>query len=679
MTWSALWFQPLLPAGNGSDISAASTAGAAFNVTLLDLLSLNAPLSAIKSADTPQLLASGIAAAAAVAAGTSTEAAGGPPSGNASAPGGTTSPAASGVPTSATPLITSSGSSAPPSGPATLDAQTRVALAIGVACFVLVAACLIVCAVLTLRPYQLASLARRTHETVAQLQTAEPDAAVAKVPSQQRIASRGSPRKLPPALPPVMDAFDDDATGLDVVNIRAPHRQQAPIAADEGDAEANDMEMRALPVRRSFTAPPGMQACLEAEEEGTLHGVGVQHQAYAAPPAQHEEEAPGYGPAGDVPAPLVATPSDLGGPVAVSEAPVPSEAQLQVGSPRPGSEVDPKRLISAWMRPCPSADRLPPSVSQLGCCLPSGALPGSPSQACLPAAPSGSLPRRLTRSAGGGVVRVQDVDKLEVIGRGGEGIVWKALWQGSVVAIKEWHLTLSAEHLAAIRGEVELLRQLRHPHVVEFFGACTEPPFLCLVMEFAVGGTLAQLIHGPGTDVPPQRLPLLRVIQLSEDIASALDYLHAARIVHRDIKPSNVLLTAAGRAALTDFGISKQMPGTRLLTQNCNAGTLAYMAPELFLGDAVCEKVDVYAFAVVLWEMLAQQQPLREYGGNHFGIMHAVCQGERPAPMPRHAPRRLQALIHDMWTQEPGQRPPVLDVRHRLAVLHKDEAKASPR
>jgi hypothetical protein len=673
MTWTALWFQPLLPAGNRSDSSATS---AAFNVTLLDLLSDQAPLSAIKSADTPQLLASGIAAAAAVLAAASTDAAGGPSSGNASS-GGTTSTTTPGssVPATGAPLSTTSGTLPTPSGPATLDAQSRVALAIGVAVFVLVAMCLVVCAVLTLRPYQLASLARRTHETVAQLQTAEPDGA-AKVPSQQRIASRGSPRKPLPVVAPA--SFEDDATGLDVINIHSPHWHQAPMHADGDGAQPNDLEMPAPLVRRSFSAPGGKH--VEAEEDAVLHG-GVhdgahEHQAYTAPPGQHDDEA--HGSAGDVPVPLVASLSDLGGPVAAAALPMPSEAQL--GSPRPGglvsspsAQADPRRLVAAWMRPAPSAERLPPSVSQLG--FPSGSLAGSQSQASLAVSPSGTLPRRLTRSAGGGVVRVQDVDKLEVIGRGGEGNVWKALWQGNVVALKEWHLTLSAEHLAAIRGEVELLRQLRHPHVVEFFGACTEPPFLCLIMEFAVGGTLAQLIHGTSTDALPPRLPLLRVIQLSEDIASALDYLHAARIVHRDVKPSNVLLNAAGRAALTDFGISKHMPGTQLLTQNCNAGTLAYMAPELFIGDAVCEKVDVYAFAVVLWEMLAQQQPLREYGGNHFAIMHAVCQGERPAPMPRHVPRRMQALIHDMWTQEPGQRPALLDVRHRLAVLRKDEAK----
>ena len=185
--------------------------------------------------------------------------------------------------------------------------------------------------------------------------------------------------------------------------------------------------------------------------------------------------------------------------------------------------------------------------------------------------------RRLTRT--GSNVVLDDCELLEQIGSGGEGTVYRALWQGTPVAVKVWHETgWGDEQLASVCREVEVLRRLRHPHIVEFYGACTKPPHWCLVMEYAEGGTLANLLHGANA---PQNegLPMLQLLQLSTEIASALDYLHSARIVHRDLKPQNVLLSRDGHAALTDFGIAKHKPGDFLTTKNIGAGTSAYMAP----------------------------------------------------------------------------------------------------
>ena len=103
------------------------------------------------------------------------------------------------------------------------------------------------------------------------------------------------------------------------------------------------------------------------------------------------------------------------------------------------------------------------------------------------------------------------------------------------MAVKVWHETgWGDEQLASVCREVEVLRRLRHPHIVEFYGACTKPPHWCLVMEYAEGGTLSNLLHGPNAP-PGAGLPMLQLLQLSTEIASALDYLHSARIVHRDL------------------------------------------------------------------------------------------------------------------------------------------------
>ena len=141
--------------------------------------------------------------------------------------------------------------------------------------------------------------------------------------------------------------------------------------------------------------------------------------------------------------------------------------------------------------------------------------------------------RRLTRT--GSNVVLDDCELLEQIGSGGEGTVYRALWQGTPVAVKVWHETgWGDEQLASVCREVEVLRRLRHPHIVEFYGACTKPPHWCLVMEYAEGGTLSNLLHGPNA-LPDAGLPMLQLLQLSTEIASALDYLHSARIVHRDL------------------------------------------------------------------------------------------------------------------------------------------------
>jgi tRNA A-37 threonylcarbamoyl transferase component Bud32 len=234
--------------------------------------------------------------------------------------------------------------------------------------------------------------------------------------------------------------------------------------------------------------------------------------------------------------------------------------------------------------------------------------------------------RRLTRT--GSNVVLDDCELLEQIGSGGEGAVYRALWQGSPVAVKVWHETGWGDaQLASVCREVEVLRRLRHPHIVEFYGACTKPPHWCLVMEYAEGGTLADLLHGPNAP-RDAGLPALQLLQLGTEIASALDYLHSARIVHRDLKPQNVLLSRDGHAALTDFGIAKHKPGDFLTTKNVGAGTSAYMAPELFGGGEINERVDQYAFGIVLSEMLTGGVPWKGMAAlqvRRLGNMHARC------------------------------------------------------
>ena len=611
---------PLLRFGDASitwdSVAFELTGAAQLNVTLLQLLSEQAPLSLIKSADTQQLLASGLVSSA----------------------------------LSSPPPVPGAGDGMAAAPARALDAGSRLALLAGVSAFVAVAFCVIALAACTLRPHTLARLLRKAHAKVVQMHDraeaqfapgtdAVGDAAPAPLPAQAAItvarmpstSSVGSGASTVPSL--------QNST---LWQLAQPFRTASPAASQAGSWMCGDTSQEGeLPqkdgtrVRRRSTAPPALAlVSLASADAPQLEAV-------------HEETA---------------------------QLPQTAPATVDVEAPQPAAVPEtvletPADIVAGWFgqRP-PSAGPPPPPASRKPLFTPS--FTRQPSM----------VERRLTRT--GSTVLIEDFELLGLLGEGGEGSVYKARWQGTIVALKKWHDSrMIEENLAGICGEVEVLRKLRHPHVVEFFGACTVPPHLCLVMEFAEGGTLEQLIHGakvkgklcePPPAPPP--LPLLHLVSLAEDIASALDYLHSARIVHRDLKPANVLLSATGRAALTDFGISKRIAGDFLCTQHLGAGTYAYSAPEIFAQKEIDERCDQYSFGIVLWEMLTATRPWHTEDGRPMHPMQVITkvslERERP-PIPPSCPAQLRALITALWAPEPSDRPDILSLRHSLAEMRK--------
>ncbi|CAI5944929.1 unnamed protein product [Closterium sp. NIES-64] len=209
-----------------------------------------------------------------------------------------------------------------------------------------------------------------------------------------------------------------------------------------------------------------------------------------------------------------------------------------------------------------------------------------------------------------------------LLGRGGFGHVYHGVLpaldegeEGEAVAIKVLHWEegdagTGGQGEREYETEVDLLSLVRHRHLVRLVGFCSEGQHRMLVYEYMPRGSLAQHLHG-GQEA---RLPWSARVRIALGVARGLAYLHEGcvpRIVHRDIKPSNVLLDANMEARIADFGLAKMLHDhERDVATRQVQGTWGYVAPEYLAGAAVSEKVDVYAFGVLLLELVTGRSPL---------------------------------------------------------------------
>ena len=261
--------------------------------------------------------------------------------------------------------------------------------------------------------------------------------------------------------------------------------------------------------------------------------------------------------------------------------------------------------------------------------------------------------------------------KLEtLLGSGAFGAVYRARWSrlgGARCAVKMLHnVDAGASALASFTSEVAMLSRLQHPNIVRFLGACLTPPNACLIEELVEGGSLHTFLHGEhGRSCTPAELS-----SMTEDIASALVYLHTIPVVHRDLKAQNVLLDGSGRCKVCDFGLAKVRRHTFLSTLHVGAGTPAYMAPELFQGNGASEKVDVWAAGTLIWEMYTGDVPWAHLL-SPVQVIYAIAVRHERLPIPEHCPPLLAELMRSCWALDPDERPSfttVLDVVRSLQI-----------
>lgn len=242
------------------------------------------------------------------------------------------------------------------------------------------------------------------------------------------------------------------------------------------------------------------------------------------------------------------------------------------------------------------------------------------------------------------------------IQRGGMGDVYLGtdLETEQAVAIKTLNRAVLQEDsslLERFRREADVLRRLEHPNIVRILATVDDEDEHHIVMEFIGGGSLAELLARDG------KLSIQRAVQIGLDLTDALARAHRLNIIHRDIKPANILLAEDGTPRLTDFGVAQIGDRqTRLTRQGALLGTIAYLSPELCAGDAYTEKTDIWAFGVVLYEMLAGRHPFR---GEYPAQVVGAILNDPPPDLGRFrddVPPPLADLVMRMLAKKPADR-----------------------
>ncbi|KAK6231051.1 hypothetical protein QUC31_002569 [Theobroma cacao] len=273
------------------------------------------------------------------------------------------------------------------------------------------------------------------------------------------------------------------------------------------------------------------------------------------------------------------------------------------------------------------------------------------------------------------LIKNEDLEELKELGSGSFGTVYHGKWRGSDVAIKRIKKSFftgqsSEQERLTIEfwREADILSKLHHPNVVAFYGVVQDGPggTMATVTEYMVDGSLRHVLLRKD-----RYLDRRKKLIIAMDAAFGLEYLHSKNIVHFDLKCDNLLVNLKDPSRpickVGDFGLSKIKRNT--LVSGGVRGTLPWMAPELLNGSSnkVSEKVDVFSFGIVLWEILTGEEP---YANMHYGaIIGGIVSNTLRPTIPSFCDPEWRKLMEECWAPNPAARPSFSEIASQLRTM----------
>lgn len=312
-----------------------------------------------------------------------------------------------------------------------------------------------------------------------------------------------------------------------------------------------------------------------------------------------------------------------------------------------------------------------------------------------------------------------DITFMSIIGEGEFGVVHKALWHGTVVAVKvlKQHSNVA---VGDFKTELNVLQKVHHPNTVPLLGAVTQSEPFMIVTEYMAGGSLNDVFKSG------VRLSNRRAVELALDCACGMSYLHKRKphcVIHRDLKPANLMIGGhrvstpgntdrmirdTGVVKIADFGLSRSIRA-QLYTRHSRldldhivattnvpnmrgpadesiepirttyrltgeTGSYRYMAPEVFRHEPYNHKVDVYAFAMICYQLFEGLPPFWEYDPVTAARAAAIDR-QRPSwnyfsQHGQKVPDKIKKLIEDCWAEDFERRPDFSEITERLEEIY---------